>query len=374
MGAKSVLVLFVNKYVMDKILTLIIPTYNMELYLRYCLDSLLVDEGMDALEVLVVNDGSRDCSLEIAREYEHKYPQTFKVIDKENGNYGSCVNRGLEEATGKYVKVLDADDSFDTEHFGRYLSFLKETDADLVLSDFAVVDTNRAIRKIIKYDQGLGRMFEMEQVCCSAKFQNMQMHAVAYRLENLKKLGYVQTEGISYTDQQWIFLPMITVKTIAYFDEYVYKYLVGRAGQTMEPVFKFQNLLYVMRCGLDMASAYESHKRQITDKPILSYMHARLIPFLKAAYVTSITHYNLDTKQALLNYDNKLKECCLDMYELIGSKNISSFMTFRYIDYWRKHKDANMALICMLSKLYMFVLDMKKSMCKPDDMAVPVSF
>ena len=106
---------------MDKILTLIIPTYNMELYLRYCLDSLLVDEGMDALEVLVVNDGSRDCSLEIAREYEHKYPQTFKVIDKENGNYGSCVNRGLKEATGKYVKVLDADDSFDTEHFGRFI-------------------------------------------------------------------------------------------------------------------------------------------------------------------------------------------------------------------------------------------------------------
>jgi Glycosyltransferases involved in cell wall biogenesis len=70
MGAKSVLVLFVNQYVMDQILTLIIPTYNMELYLRYCLDSLLVDEGLDALEVLVVNDGSRDCSLEIAREYE----------------------------------------------------------------------------------------------------------------------------------------------------------------------------------------------------------------------------------------------------------------------------------------------------------------
>ena len=374
MGAKSVLVLFVNKYVMDKILTLIIPTYNMELYLRYCLDSLLVDEGMDALEVLVVNDGSRDCSLEIAREYEHKYPQTFKVIDKENGNYGSCVNRGLEEATGKYVKVLDADDSFDTEHFGRYLSFLKETDADLVLSDFAVVDTNRAIRKIIKYDQGLGRMFEMEQVCCSAKFQNMQMHAVAYRLENLKKLGYVQTEGISYTDQQWIFLPMITVKTIAYFDEYVYKYLVGRAGQTMEPVFKFQNLLYVMRCGLDMVFAYENHKVKIIDKPIQHYLYARLLPFVKAAYVTSLTHYNIDTKKALMNYDDELRKHSEEIYELIGDKDISSFMGFKYIDYWRRHKGANIIVMRILSKLYLCMLGIKKHLHGSDDMAVPVFF
>lgn len=359
---------------MDKILTLIIPTYNMEQYLRYCLDSLLVDEGMDALEVLVVNDGSRDSSLDIAREYERKYPQTFKVIDKGNGNYGSCVNRGLAEATGKYVKVLDADDSFDTEHFGRYLSFLQEMDADLVLSDFAVVDTNRTIRKIIKYDQGLGCMFEMEQVCCSAKFQNMQMHAVTYRLENLRKLGYVQTEGISYTDQQWIFLPMITVKTIAYFDKYVYKYLVGRVGQTMEPVFKFQNLLYVMRCGLDMASAYETHMRQIADKIVLNYLRARLIPFLKAAYVTSLTHYNMETRQALINYDDELKKRCAEMYELIGNKYVSSFMGFRYIDYWRKHRNANMTLIRTLSKCYLFMLNMKKSARKPDEMAVPVSF
>ena len=155
------------------------------------------------------------------------------------------------------------------------------------------------------------------------------MHAVAYRLENLKKLGYVQTEGISYTDQQWIFLPMITVKTIAYFDEYVYKYLVGRAGQTMEPVFKFQNLLYVMRCGLDMVFAYENHKVKIIDKPIQHYLYARLLPFVKAAYVTSLTHYNIDTKKALMNYDDELRKHSEEIYELIGDKDISSFMGFK---------------------------------------------
>lgn len=87
----------------------------MEKYLRRCLDSLIIDEdGMKQLEVLVINDGSKDSSSQIAHEYQDKYPDTFRVIDKENGNYGSCINRGLKEATGKYVKVLDADDWFDT--------------------------------------------------------------------------------------------------------------------------------------------------------------------------------------------------------------------------------------------------------------------
>ena len=83
----------------------------MEKYLNKCLDSLIV-ENMNLLEVLIINDGSKDNSSNIAHVYENKYPNTFRVIDKENGNYGSCINRGIKEAKGKYIKVLDADDSF----------------------------------------------------------------------------------------------------------------------------------------------------------------------------------------------------------------------------------------------------------------------
>ena len=96
----------------------------MEKYLDKCLTSLIVsDDKMPLLEVLVINDGSKDRSSEIAHSYEQKYPQTFRVIDKENGNYGSCINRGLKEATGKYVKVLDADDWFDTNNLSNVMFF-----------------------------------------------------------------------------------------------------------------------------------------------------------------------------------------------------------------------------------------------------------
>ena len=115
----------------------------MENYLHKCLDSLIVsDDNMNRLEVLVINDGSKDSSSQIAHEYESKYPQTFRVVDKENGNYGSCINRGLKEAKGKYVKVLDADDYFDNVVFNQFLSFLSETDADLIINDYSVVDGN----------------------------------------------------------------------------------------------------------------------------------------------------------------------------------------------------------------------------------------
>ena len=126
---------------MQKLLTIIVPTYNMQDYLRHCLDSLIVsNEWLDLLEVLVINDGSKDKSSEIGHEFEMLYPNTFVVIDKENGNYGSCINQGLEIATGKYVKVLDADDSFDTANFEDYLRYLGSVDVDMVLTPYTIVD------------------------------------------------------------------------------------------------------------------------------------------------------------------------------------------------------------------------------------------
>ncbi len=90
-----------------KLLSLIIPTYNMEALLPRCLDSLLVPETLERLEVMVVNDGSKDGSLAVANRYKERFPQTLTVIDKPNGNYGSTINVALPVAQGKYVKVVD---------------------------------------------------------------------------------------------------------------------------------------------------------------------------------------------------------------------------------------------------------------------------
>ncbi len=359
---------------MDKILTLIVPSYNMEAYLPYCLDSLLVKKGFDSFEVLVINDGSRDRTSEIAHGYEMAYPGVFRVIDKENGNYGSCVNRGLGEAQGKYVKILDADDSFNTGNFEKYLAFLRLTDADLVLSDFAVVDTGRNVRKVIRYDLGQGELYSMDDVCTCHAFKNMQMHAVAYRRENLIAMGYRQTEGISYTDQQWIFIPMISVRTVARFGIPVYEYMVGRSGQTVDPSVKARNVGQTARCVLDMAVQYECVADKVAGRPVREYLYSRITPLLKEVYVFSLIHYGTESRECLTNFDNDLKSASKALYRHVGDRETSSFLGFEYITYWRSHRNANAALVRLLSRVYLLMLKMKGTRRDSDPMSLPVSF
>ena len=121
-----------------KILTIVVPTYNMEKYLSRCLDSMLINNSRkESLEILVVNDGSKDSSMSIAKDYEKKYPDIVKAIDKENGNYGSCVNRGLKEATGKYFRILDADDTFQMCALESMLNALPTTEEDMLVTRYS---------------------------------------------------------------------------------------------------------------------------------------------------------------------------------------------------------------------------------------------
>ena len=119
---------------MEKQISIIIPTCNMERYISQCLESLLIPNLSD-VEILVINDGSKDRSSDIAHDYERRFPESIRVIDKPNGHYGSCINRGLKEATGRYIKVLDADDSFNKNEFNMFVEFLRGVSTEIVFSD-----------------------------------------------------------------------------------------------------------------------------------------------------------------------------------------------------------------------------------------------
>ena len=115
-----------------KILTITVPAYNAEKYLDRCLQSFLVPEILDALEVLVINDGSRDSTSDIASRYVNQYPDTFHLINKKNGGHGSGINCGIAHATGKYFKIVDADDWLNTEVLAQYIGLLRTVDTDIV--------------------------------------------------------------------------------------------------------------------------------------------------------------------------------------------------------------------------------------------------
>ena len=215
---------------MEKILTIVIPTYNMQDYLRRCLDSLIVpEEQMQLLEVLVVNDGSKDNSSVIAHEYQDKYPDTFRVIDKENNNYGSCINRGLKEALGKYIKILDADDWFDNIEFGKYLTVLSKLqyEIDMIVTSYTLQYASVEVEYLKIYD------FASFSFSAHHSSHMLVMHAITYRTELLRSNNYQQDTGISYTDMEYDMVPMLYVNKLLFVDVNLYQYFLGREGQTV---------------------------------------------------------------------------------------------------------------------------------------------
>lgn len=333
---------------MNKVLSIIIPTYNMERYLNYCLDSLIIEKHLDNLEVLVINDGSKDNSLNIAKEYESEYPQVFRIINKENGNYGSCVNCGLKEAKGKYVKILDADDSFHSVNFEAFISYLLVIDADLILSDYAIVNECREVQSIHHYNFECYKELSMDEICITSSFMDMQMHAVTYRRQILIDLAYRQTEGISYTDQEWIFIPMLRVNKVYAFDKCVYNYLVGREGQTMSPAVRMKSMSHLMKCMYGMIDVYNIYFHEMNESK-LKYFHARLIPQLKEIYISSFSCFSKSVKEQLIRFDSEIKKRNIKIYSLVEQTNVK----FNYISFWRSHLNLNIVLVKMMANLYL---------------------
>lgn len=322
---------------MDKIISIIVPTYNMQDYLSRCLGSLIVvPELLSQLEVLVVNDGSKDNSSAIAHEYEAKYPQTFRVIDKENGNYGSCVNRGLAEAQGKYIKVLDADDWFDATEFEKYLEKLQEVDVDLVLTPFVTVNEDGTVIGISKQEIGKGCSYDFNSFS-KDKLYRYSMHMVTYRTELLKSICYRQTEGISYTDTEWTHIPQYAVRQFVYFPNVVYKYMVGREGQTMDPsvlarnIWKYETIVH---------SLVENRKRyDVKQYPLADEFNLQQIVFLATSIyrmflvLVKPSSANLDHLRA---FDDYLKEACPVAYEATAKLPLKKRLPIHYVSFWRR--------------------------------------
>ncbi len=315
---------------MEKLITIVIPTYNMEKYLDKCLTSLIVpDEYMELLEVLVVNDGSKDNSSAIAHRYEDKYPQTFRVIDKEKGNYGSCVNRGVKEAAGKYIKILDGDDTFDNENWLKFIQKLSETDADLVLCDYTIVDEDGHQVEYRQFDITPNSV----QVCSDVllPLTEIEMHAIAYRRNLLLEMDYLQTEGISYTDTEWATIPIMNVQTVYYAPLKVYHYLVGRNGQTIDPKIYIRRRHEIFRINnrfIDICK--EKHLLQ-GDKGL--FYKRRLLNFYRRMYAQSLIYQQFPVKD-VVDIDKNLREKSPEIYEGL---NLLTFSNIRYVDLWRKN-------------------------------------
>ena len=325
----------------SKLLTVIVPSYNMENYLRACLDSVLADNPMaDRLDVIVVNDGSKDGTSAIAHEIEAAHPGIVRVIDKENGNYGSCVNAGLREACGLYVKILDADDTFDTPAFERYLRFLDGlaggSAPDVVFNDFVEVDPDGNVLKRHDYalvdepDFTLAR-FDYHGGRC------VWMHALAYRTELLRNIGFRQTEGIFYTDQEWDMIPLAQARTFRHAPEEVYRYLVGRAGQSTDTTVRCRHFGMHFIVARRIIQFHAEHRDNLSPGA-----RSMLESQIKDHFGMFFFHYlvkdrtRLDESE-LADFDSFLAKVSPELHRFAGTLGLSGrFYHCPYVRQWRE--------------------------------------
>ena len=216
---------------MSIILSLIVPVYNMEKYLRQCLESVYVSDMEGFYEVLVVNDGSKDSSIEIAREFEKNYPRTYIVVDKENGGYGSCFNVGVKRAVGKYVKMLDSDDFLDASVFRDYLSYLAKSDADAVINDVIQFDDSRGVSIGSSCECNLSISGVVTSIN-GKEYRNMLVHNFAFRREIISNVRC--PERILYTDTVILFGGLMHSSSICSSGKSIYIYRIGRVGQSVD--------------------------------------------------------------------------------------------------------------------------------------------
>ena len=323
---------------MQKLLTIVIPTYNMQDYLRVGLDSLVVSsEWMPMLEVLVINDGSKDNSSAIAHEYEARYPETFRVIDKENGNYGSCVNRGLKEATGKYIKLLDADDWYDTAALEQLMSALQTHDVDMALSPFMCCYEDGMENQLVTQAELQPEVVYIFNKLDTNTIARYGMPMITYRTELLRKIQYVQTEGMSYTDTEWVMFPQYTVDTFVWVPSAVYCYRLGREGQTMDANVLAKNIwkYEVIAWSLIENSRKYPHKEQY---PLAEEFNIQQITFLAEniyrMFLVLVRPTKEDTER-LKHFDAYLKEACPEAYRRVGLSPMKKWLPLRYVKLWR---------------------------------------
>lgn len=330
---------------MEKVLTVVVPTYNMEKYLDRCLSSLIIeDEKMGMLEVLVINDGSKDRSSEIAHGYEARYPQTFRVIDKENGNYGSCVNRGLAEATGKYIKILDADDWFETGNIGQFLIFLSDSCCDCILTDHYVKGYGE--NKISFPDLLTSTSFGFDALS-DEDIKKISMHSITYSTSAARN-GYTQLEGVSYTDLQWITEPMIGVATLIYYPHTIYNYFIGREGQTISGSAHCKNMWMEIKVVLHALSFFECH-RPSPKEPQIRYQENKLFWLSLQLYDYYLLHFYKELQEdALKEFDSRVLELSSSIYKSLENVVLTRGpFKFHYIRHWRRKGSRSSLIFCI---------------------------
>ncbi len=297
-----------------KLLSIAIPCYNSEAYMRNCIHSLLV--GGEEVEIIIVDDGSKDGTAAIADEYAEKYPTIVKAVHQENGGHGEAVNAGLRNATGLYFKVVDSDDWVSISAYKEILKTLEELaggrpGVDMLISNFVYEKEGAKRKKVMSYRSAFpqDRIFTWDDVKFLHKGQYILMHSVIYRTKLLRECGLELPKHTFYVDNIFVYHPLPYVKYLYYKDVNFYRYYIGREDQSVNEKVMIGRLDQQLKVNRLMIDDYRlSDARQVPNKKLRHYMKNYLEIIMVVSSIIAIrsgTEENLQKKYELWKYLKK---------------------------------------------------------------------
>lgn len=303
-----------------KLLTITVPSYNVEKTLAATLDSLCLSDLIDKLDIIVVDDGSKDSTKDIGSKYANAFPDSVRVISKVNGGHGSAVNTGIENAKGKYFKVVDGDDRLSHEGLLALLSVLEKEDADLVASNYKKVfpdgsDAGEMNFEGIEY----GKTYAFSELPVDGSVY-FGIHGSTFKTEVLQKHDIKLQEHTFYVDTEYALLPIPYINTVVFLKDCVYLYTVGSSGQSIDPANFVKRYDHHLRV-VNRLVAFAIDDTKTADKAHVDYIYAVLGKLCFTQYMLGI-YYDDDSKRGkkrAKDFDNWLKESNSRLYGELGS-------------------------------------------------------
>lgn len=219
-----------------KILSLIVPSYNSESFLDKCILSFCDETVLDALDIIIVNDGSTDATSDIAERYCQLYPNSIRLISQANKGHGGALNTGFSAATGKYLKPIDADDWIETQNLPALIDFLRDCDSNVVLTHYNMVDISTSSITVMKsYPEHYGQPIALSDLMMQWRnfYQATTFHGIAYNTAFYQKYSNKLTEHVFYEDNEYATIPFCYAKTVTPLDLCLYDYRVGDVNQSI---------------------------------------------------------------------------------------------------------------------------------------------
>ena len=279
-------------------LSIIVPVYGVEKYIDKCLNS-LVKQSLKEIEIIVVNDGTKDNSQKIIDKYVKKYPDKIKSYIKENGGQGSARNYGLKKTTGEYIGYVDSDDFVEKDMYKKLYNKAKENNYDIVVcGNYNVSEDyqNKNIDAFINnYNTDLENIF----------FGKMAVWNKIYKRDILIKNKLEFKEKVWYEDLAFTLKAIMNSNTFAFIDEPLYDYLI-REGSTMNNS-NVQRNLEILDAFNDILSYIQHNKKEEYFNKIefLAIDHIYISAIVRVLKADSDKNIKKETIEKLINYMNK---------------------------------------------------------------------